>query len=220
MKSTFGLDFAVGSVLDQFCDWIYGKLIILSGEFFSMINMMGVGLFELDWIKAVPSSFYYFAWVLYIVGIVVAVSDIATDVQRGRGNFQDLVLNIIEGLFVVSLSTVVPIDLYVFCISLSSELTGTVVGMLDSPGRLNAVAIMMLGSFETPGVNVVVSIMFVVLTGYTVIEVFFTSLKRGGILLVMVVTDSLYLFSVPRGYSDGFVPWCKQVTALCLAAFL
>ena len=31
---------------------------------------------------------------------------------------------------------------------------------------------------------------------------------------------SLYLFSVPRGYIDGFVGWCKQVIGLCLTAFL
>lgn len=49
----FGLDFAVDGVLDQFCDWIYGKLITFFGEFFSMINMMGAELFELDWIKAI-----------------------------------------------------------------------------------------------------------------------------------------------------------------------
>lgn len=89
----FGLDFAVDGVLDQFCDWIYGKLITFFGEFFSMINMMGAELFELDWIKAILLFFYYFAWALYIVGIVVAVFDTAIDAQRGKGSFQDLALN-------------------------------------------------------------------------------------------------------------------------------
>ena len=28
------------------------------------------------------------------------------------------------------------------------------------------------------------------------------------------------MFSVPRGYIDGFVSWCKQVIGLCLTAFL
>lgn len=28
------------------------------------------------------------------------------------------------------------------------------------------------------------------------------------------------MFSVPRGYTDGFVNWCKQVIATCLTAFL
>ena len=220
MKNMFGLDFAVDGVLDQFCDWIYGKLITFFGEFFSMINMMGAELFELDWIKAILLFFYYFAWALYIVGIVVAVFDTAIDARRGKGSFQDLALNIIKGFFAVSLFTVVPIDLYVFCINLSNELIGSIAGMSDSPGKLSAIATMVLGSFETLGANVVVSIVFVILIGYAVIKVFFANLKRGGILLVMMATGSLYLFSVPRGYSDGFVSWCKQVAALCLTAFL
>ena len=220
MKNMFGLDFAVDGVLDQFCDWIYGKLITFFGEFFSMINMMGAELFELDWIKAILLFFYYFAWALNIVGIVVAVFDTAIDAQRGKGSFQDLALNIIKGFFAVSLFTVVPIDLYVFCINLSNELIGAIASMSDSPGKLGAIATMVLGSFETPGANVVVSIVFVILIGYAVIKVFFANLKRGGILLVMMATGSLYLFSVSRGYSDGFVSWCKQVAALCLTAFL
>ena len=197
MKNMFGLDFAVDGVLDQFCDWIYGKLITFFGEFFSMINMMGAELFELDWIKAILLFFYYFAWALYIVGIVVAVFDTAIDARRGKGSFQDLALNIIKGFFAVSLFTVVPIDLYVFCINLSNELIGAIAGMSDSPGKLGAIATMVLGSFETPGANVVVSIVFVILIGYAVIKVFFANLKRGGILLVMMATGSLYLFSVP-----------------------
>ena len=67
----FGLDLAVDGVLDQFCDWIYGKLISFFGDFFSMINMMGAELFELQWIQAILLFFQYFAWALYVIGIVV-----------------------------------------------------------------------------------------------------------------------------------------------------
>ena len=28
------------------------------------------------------------------------------------------------------------------------------------------------------------------------------------------------LFSLPRGYADGFTQWCKQVVALCLTTFM
>lgn len=28
------------------------------------------------------------------------------------------------------------------------------------------------------------------------------------------------MFSVPRGYIDGFTGWCKQVIGLCLTTFL
>jgi hypothetical protein len=59
-----------------------------------------------------------------------------------------------------------------------------------------------------------------ILMGYAVIKVFFANLKRGGILLIQIAVGSLYMFSVPRGYIDGFVSWCKQVIGLCLTAFL
>src|SRR5665648_1282785 len=31
---------------------------------------------------------------------------------------------------------------------------------------------------------------------------------------------SLYMFSVPRGYIDGFIQWIKQIIGLCLTTFL
>ena len=37
---------------------------------------------------------------------------------------------------------------------------------------------------------------------------------------VSAVGSSLYMFSVPRGYTDGFIGWCKQVIATCMTAFL
>ena len=216
----FGMDLAVDSVLDQFCDWIYGKLISFFGDFFSMINLMGAELFELNWIKGILLFFNYFAWALYIVGIVVAVFDTAIEAQRGKGNLQDVGLNIIKGFFAVSLFTIVPVDLYIFCINLSNGLIGAIAGMTESEGKLGAIATMILGGFETPASNIVVAIVFVILIGYAVIKVFFANLKRGGILLTMMATGSLYMFSVPRGYTDGFISWCKQVVALCLTAFL
>lgn len=55
---------------------------------------------------------------------------------------------------------------------------------------------------------------------YCVIKVFFANIKRGGILLIQMAVGSLYMFSVPRGYTDGFTQWCKQIAALCLTAFM
>ena len=60
----------------------------------------------------------------------------------------------------------------------------------------------------------------IILMAYAVIKVFFANLKRGGILLIQIAVGSLYMFSVPRGYTDGFVQWCKQIIGLCLTAFL
>ena len=60
----------------------------------------------------------------------------------------------------------------------------------------------------------------IILMAYAIIKVFFANLKRGGILLIQIAVGSLYMFSVPRGYTDGFIQWCKQIIGLCLSAFL
>ena len=66
----------------------------------------------------------------------------------------------------------------------------------------------------------IMMLFILILMGYAVIKVFFANLKRGGILLIQISVGSLYMFSVPRGYIDGFVSWCKQIIGLCLTAFL
>ena len=55
---------------------------------------------------------------------------------------------------------------------------------------------------------------------YCVIKIFFANIKRGGILLIQMAVGALYMFSVPRGYQDGFNQWMKQIAALCLTAFM
>ena len=70
------------------------------------------------------------------------------------------------------------------------------------------------------GMGGFLSLFLLILMGYSVIKVFFANLKRGGILLIQIAVGSLYMFSVPRGYMDGFYSWCKQVVGLCLTAFL
>ena len=54
----------------------------------------------------------------------------------------------------------------------------------------------------------------IVMMTYAVVKVFFSNLKRGGILLIQIAVGSLYMFSIPRGYTDGFVQWIKQVIGL------
>ena len=70
------------------------------------------------------------------------------------------------------------------------------------------------------GTNPIMLLFAMIFMAYAVIKVFFSNLKRGGILLIQIAVGSLYMFSIPRGYTDGFTQWCKQVIGLCLTAFL
>lgn len=49
---------------------------------------------------------------------------------------------------------------------------------------------------------------------------YIANVKRGGILLTLIGVGSLYMLNLPRGYSDGFNGWIKQVIALCFTSFM
>ena len=118
-----------------------------------------------------------------------------------------------------------PVELYKFCISLqntfSHDLTGIVSGAqsLDLAGQSTTV---LEGSFRVSADVTfgLLNLLCLIAFAYCVIKVFFQNIKRGGILLVQMAVGSLYMFSVPRGYTDGFNQWIKQVAAICLTAFM
>lgn len=70
------------------------------------------------------------------------------------------------------------------------------------------------------GQVLLIELLALIAFSYCVVKIFFANIKRGGILLVQIAVGSLYLYGVPRGYTDGFTGWCRQVIALCLTAFL
>ena len=107
---------------------------------------------------------------------------------------------------------------------------GTVVAIFDvaieyQNGRANikTTSINILKGFFAVSTQVtfgLLNLLCLIAFAYCVIKIFFQNIKRGGILLVQMAVGSLYMFSVPRGYTDGFNQWCKQVAAICLTAFM
>ena len=92
-----------------------------------------------------------------------------------------------------------------------NSLQGVDIGAAASSGVFGGI-----GSITSP----IMVIFIIIMMGYAVIKCFFSNLKRGGVLLIQIAVGSLYMFSVPRGYMDGFVQWCKQIIGLCLTTFL
>lgn len=207
----FIFDFVAETILDQILDWIYGKIIGFLNDFFVMMNNMGVELFELPWVNAVTTFFSYLGWALFGVGLVVGAFECAIEYQGGRGSIKDTAMNYIKGFMAVSLFTVVPVNLYSLCVSLQGTFGSAITGITNAESiGLTAQQVLMSASF--PGIgNPILMTFCAVMMGYAVIKVFFANLKRGGILLIQIAVGSLYMFSVPRGYIDGFIQWCKQV---------
>ncbi len=205
-------------IFDFFSDLIYQRLIALLSDFFGVMNATGYDLFGLAWVKQIMQLFSNLGWALFVVGIIVALFEFAIESQNGRGDPKTLSLNIIKGFFAVNLFCNVPMQLYAFAVKLQFGMNGEMTGLVSPEGGsladacLGVVNGMMFGSL--------LGILILIMMGYAIIKVFLLSIKRGGILLIQIVVGSLYMFSVPRGFTDEFVMWIKQVIATCLTAFL
>ena len=123
-----------GSLWDRFLEWIYLHVCNALSEFFTGMAEIGANLFDLDWVKAALHFFSLFGWGLFIAGLAVAVFDIAIEYQSmGRINVKRQILPFLWGLFAVNLFTVVPVELFRFCVTLQSrfakDLISRTVGM-------------------------------------------------------------------------------------------
>lgn len=227
-------DFVAATIMDNLIDWFYGQVVGFLGNFFSAMGNMGVELFELEWVQAIVLFFSQLGWALFGVSLVVCAFEFGIEYTTGRANLQHTALNAIKGFLAVSLFTTVPIRLYALSVSLQGRLSAGITGYGTSIGDVGQQIITDLNSVESIadmtqvtldfGIGLITSpIMFlfcIILMAYAVIKVFFANLKRGGILLIQIAVGSLYMFSIPRGYVDGFTQWIKQVIGLCLTAFL
>lgn len=226
-------DFVAETVLGEIIDWFYGQVIGFLGNFFSEMGNMGADLFGMSWVQSIVLFFSYLAWSLYVTGLVVSAFECGIEYQSGRGSIKDAAMNAIKGFMAVGLFSTVPVELYKLAVSLQSSLTAGITGLGTGIDTIAANIISDLaaaGSLESAGsagvfgfaaiTSPIMMLFILILMGYAVIKVFFANLKRGGILLIQIAVGSLYMFSVPRGYVDGFVSWCRQVIGLCLTAFL
>lgn len=138
---------------------------------------------------------------------------------------RDTALNTIKGLMAVSLFTTLPVELYKFCISLQGTFMGDLARVFAGGQSLNigdASMSVLQASFAIANQVTlsVFNLLAMIAMAYCVVKLFFANIKRGGILLIQIAVGAMYMFSVPRGFTDGFWGWCKQVAALCLTAFL
>lgn len=213
------------AIWDAMLEWFYNTIYDAVSEFFTLMGNMGTEIYELEWVKATITLFTLFGWSLFIAGTVVAVFDVAIEYQCGRANIKTTAINIIKGFFACSLIGTVPIELYKFCISLQNTFAGDLTRIFSgqqSLGLSGESTSVLAGCFALSGTVTLslFNLLSLIAFAYCVVKIFFANIKRGGILLIQMAVGALYMFSVPRGYTDGFNQWMKQIAALCLTAFM
>ena len=226
---TNGFGNAANNVADsiwvKMVNWFYDAIFNAVSEFFTLMGNMGADVFDLKWVQALIMLFTLFGWALFIAGVVVAIFDVAIEYQTGRANIKTTAINILKGFFACSLIGILPVELYKFCISLQNTFSRDIANLFGDMQAFDLATesfSMFVNSFRPSEVagNSLLNLCIMIAFAYCVIKIFFQNIKRGGILLVQMSVGSLYMFSVPRGYTDGFTQWMKQVVATCLTAFL
>ena len=214
------------SIWGKFIAWIYTLVYDAISGFLTLITNMGADLFELPWVESALEFFSLFGWGLFLAGLVVAIFDIAIEYQSmGRVNIKKQVLPFIWGLLAVNLFTRVPVELYRFCVNLQNTFVGDlaqrVIGM-----NLSFEEAVRMALRTYPPVHMItnnttlLSLLILICFGYCIVKCFFSNVKRGGILLTQIAVGSLHMFSLPRGYTEGFTGWCKQIIAICFTTFM
>lgn len=214
------VDTVTDAIWDVMFEWIFNLIYGAVADLFEFINSTTSDIFTLSWVQAFISLFHALGWMLFVCGLVVSVFDTAVAYESGQANIKNTCINVLKGFMAASLVTVVPQRLYTFCVALQGTfaqellggfITGTNVSVADS-----GLAVIIALATDVS----LFSLFFIILFGYCTVKVVFSNIKRGGIMLCQIAVGSLYMFGVPRGYTDGFTSWTKQVIATCLTAFL
>lgn len=221
-------DNTVGSAVDAITDeiwdimftWLFNLIYGAIADLFEFINSTTSDIFSLAWVRSFIALFYNMGWILFVCGMIVAVFDCAIAYESGQNSIKTTCFNVLKGFFAASLITIVPQRLYSFCVSMqgsfSRDIMASFIGTTSDTVAGTALSVVIALASDVS----LFSLFFIILFGYCTIKVVFANIKRGGILLCQIAVGSLYMFSVPRGYTDGFFSWCKQVIATCLTAFL
>ena len=214
------VDTITDAIWDVMFEWLFNLIYGAIADLFEFINASTSSIFALSWVQSFIALFHSLAWMLFVCGLIVAVFDTAIAYESGQANIKNTCLNVLKGFMAASLVTVVPQRLYSFCVNLQGTFSSDLLGNFIS-GTTTTVADSGLTVIMALAMDVsLFSLFFIILFGYCTVKVVFSNIKRGGIMLCQIAVGSLYLFGIPRGYTDGFYSWCKQVIATCLTAFL
>lgn len=190
----------------------------LTTEMLAMNNDFTTSLFDNDVVISFIAFIEIVGGIFFLFGIAFAFSEWAIDCNEGMGTstILDTFKNAFIGLFAVLSIASLPILLLKF----TNDITYTLCSAMTGENLENTMNNIRHGLDNFNFFSGWGGIIFAIIILVCVVRVFLANLKRGGILVTLITVGSLHMFSVPRGYTDAFFSWCKQVIGLSVTSFL
>ena len=159
------------AVFDAMFEWTYGLIFNGISEIFRLINNSATDIFGLAWVQSFIGLFYNLAWMLFGCGFIVSVFDTAIAYEGGQNNIKNLCLNTLKGFFAASLVTVVPQNLYSFCVSLQGTFAHELIATFVQSSPSNVIGAAQYIMDELNGVHTTANLFFIILFGYCTVKV-------------------------------------------------
>lgn len=199
----------------------YGVVVSAIADFVTELiaqnNDFTVSLFDNGAVTSFIGLISLVGSILFLFGVVFAFAEWGIDVnEHGGPNVLATFKNCFIGLAAVSGFATLPILLLKYINELSYMICSTLSGTALENATRNLFSNLEDSNFFSGWGSPIFSIIILI----CVVKVFFANIKRGGIMVTLITVGSLHMFSIPRGYTDAFWSWCKQVIGLCVTSFL
>lgn len=238
--------FAAESIQETL-SYIFYQIVDMMTQFTATMSQNGASILSYGPVLDLIWLFQKIAWGLWFIGAFIGVMEFIIAYREEATPFSGTGIQLLKSFIAVNLFSIVPVLLYNFTVDLYSLVGGLLTNgyQPDSPSTMDLIGTFFSGALNTfmtitaPHITVITNVweflsgtknstasmpfdtlIMVFIMVYVVFKVFIGNLKRGGIILIMIGTGSLQMISLPRGYTDGFTAWCKQVVALCFTLFM
>lgn len=204
-----------------------GELLIYASTLFSLATLEA---FSSEYVLALFAFFEVIGAALFGIAAVMAYMENTIATQQGGGSLMSTTLNVFKGAAVLIGYISIPIQLMVLTAqSLTRLLVVLVPGDFSdfseaiqktTNGSSISIFTKITGKAFEENPNQFLLILFEFAFLYCLVKVALGAIKRSGTMVVLICVGTLHLFNIPRGYTDGFSSWCKQIAALCITHFV
>lgn len=193
--------------------------------YLNIFNLTVYNLFSQQFIIDIVAAFRTLGWVLFSAGFIIAFLEYIIEANDGGGNWTNLVFNTAKGVVYSACFAGAPLELLIWTgtltTNMASSMSGGIYQEMIGNDFVGNFTLIIQSEFNAVGSApfwvVIISVILIIVFGFKIV---LDNVSRAGSLLILIIIGTFHAFSIPRGYIDSAVGWCKQIIGLCFTHFM